>query len=88
MDDATVSEHAELECVEAVELMTAYLDGALTDGARTHFEEHLADCVGCDNLLDQLRHTVATTGRLADGHVPEPLRASLLQAFRAWQAGC
>ena len=65
MDDATVTGSADLSCDEAVELMTAYLEGALTDGARERFEHHLALCTGCDNHLDQLRHTVATTGRLA-----------------------
>ena len=76
---------ADLSCDEAVELMTAYLEGALTDGARERFEHHLALCTGCDNHLDQLRHTVATTGRLARQASPAPLRDGLLEAFRGWK---
>jgi anti-sigma factor RsiW len=86
MDDATVTGSADLSCAEAVELITAYLDGGLTEGARERFEHHLALCVGCDNHLDQLRHAVATTGRLAEHDLPDPLRDSLRSAFRGWKA--
>jgi anti-sigma factor RsiW len=87
MDDVTVTGSADLSCDEAVELMTAYLEGGLTEGARERFEHHLALCVGCDNHLDQLRHTVTTTGRLAQQDLPAPLRDNLLAAFRGWKAG-
>ena len=36
----------ELRCLEVVELLTAYLDGALPDQARTQVDEHLRDCRG------------------------------------------
>jgi anti-sigma factor RsiW len=87
MDDATVTGSADLTCAEAVELMTAYLEGGLTEGARERFEHHLALCAGCDNYLDQLRHTTATAERLAEQDLPGPLRDSLLQAFRGWKGG-
>lgn len=76
----------DLSCAEAVELMTDYVEGMLDDAARERFEQHLALCVGCDNYLDQVRHTIATAGRLAEGDVPEALRSDLLRAFRGWKA--
>jgi hypothetical protein len=85
MADATVTGSADLSCAEAVELMTAYLDGGLTPGAHERFEHHLALCVGCDNHLDGLRHTIATTGRLAERDLPPSLRDGLLAAFRGWK---
>jgi hypothetical protein len=66
--------------------MTDYLEGAMDAALRERFEHHLADCEGCTNYLDQVRHTVATAGRLAANEVPTPLRDRLREAFRGWQA--
>jgi anti-sigma factor RsiW len=79
--------HDDLACAAAVELVTAYLEGALDAAARARFEEHLADCPGCTIYLEQMRQTIATTGRLAESDVPEPLRQRLRDAFRGWQSG-
>jgi len=76
----------ELTCAEAVELVTAYLEGALDADAHRHFELHLTDCEGCSNYLDQMRNTIATTGRLAKADVPHAFRERLRDAFRGWQA--
>jgi hypothetical protein len=85
MDDRPVTASADLSCAEAVELMTAYLERGLDDAALERLEQHLAVCVGCDNHLDQLRHTVATVGRIAEADLPAPLRDSLRLAFRSWK---
>jgi anti-sigma factor RsiW len=79
--------HDDLACAEAVELVTAYLEGALDPAARARFDEHLADCPGCMIYLEQMRQTIATTGRLAESDVPEPFRERLRDAFRGWQSG-
>ena len=34
-----------------------------------------------------MRETVATTGRLAEGDVPDELRERLRDAFRGWKTG-
>jgi anti-sigma factor RsiW len=79
--------HDQLSCQEVVELMTAYLDGALDDADRTRFETHLVYCEGCDRYLDQMRGTIATVGRLrADDVEPEAVD-DLLKAFRGWKRG-
>jgi anti-sigma factor RsiW len=79
--------HDDLACAEAVELVTAYLEGALDPAARARIDEHLADCPGCTIYLEQMRQTIATTGRLAESDVPEPFRERLRDAFRGWQSG-
>src|SRR4029078_3367823 len=53
-----------LSCREVVELVTAYLEGALTEAEEVRFEEHLAMCDGCAAYLDQMRRTIDVAGRL------------------------
>jgi anti-sigma factor RsiW len=76
----------ELACQQVVELVTAYLDGALDPVDRERFEEHLVFCDGCQNYLEQMRTTVRLTGRV-DDELSAHLQAQLLEAFRGWRAG-
>jgi len=82
-----MSEPARLTCRELVELVAAYLDGALPESDRTRFERHIDGCSGCRAYLDQMRKTVAMTGRLREEDVASPMRERLLGAFRSWSAG-
>ena len=50
---------ADIACRELVELVTDYLEGALTPERRALLEQHLAACEGCAAYLDQMRRTVA-----------------------------
>jgi anti-sigma factor RsiW len=75
----------ELACNEIVELVTAYLEDALDPVDRERFEEHLVFCDGCDTYLEQMRATIAATGRLERGSLPAELEARLLDAFREWR---
>jgi anti-sigma factor RsiW len=75
----------ELTCQEIVEIVTDYLEGALPDGERRRFEEHLAGCQGCRRYLDQMRLTVLATGRLTEESLAPDVRADLLAAFRTWR---
>jgi anti-sigma factor RsiW len=77
--------HDELSCQQVVELVTAYLDGALDDAERTRFETHLVYCEGCDRYLDQMRGTIATVGGLASDDVAPQAMDELLDAFRGWK---
>jgi len=74
----------ELTCVEVVELVTAYLDDAMSGADRERVEEHLVFCDGCSTYLDQIRQTVALTGRLQPEDIPASLQEKLLVAFRGW----
>ena len=76
----------QLSCQELVELVTDYLEGALSAEDRARFEEHIGGCDGCRVYVEQLRQTIELTGRLApDAFSPEAERA-LLDAFRGWRS--
>jgi anti-sigma factor RsiW len=75
----------DIACQELVEVVTDYLEGALSAADRTRFEEHLARCEGCSTYLDQMRRTIELTGRLTQDQIPERIRTELLRAFRGWK---
>jgi anti-sigma factor RsiW len=83
---ATWTDSTELTCQELVELVTDYLEDALPAGTRTRFEAHLAECDGCMTYLDQMRRTIALTGRLRESDLTPAGRAALLALFRDWKA--
>jgi len=76
-----------MTCRQVVELMTDYLEEALSPIDRARFEEHIATCDGCHTYLAQLRRTRAILGRLTDEPVPASLERELVSAFRDWKAG-
>ena len=74
-----------LTCIELVELVTDYLEGALSAHDRERFEAHLALCEGCVTYLEQIGETVRLSGRLTDDGLSPAAREALLEAFRDWQ---
>ncbi len=74
-----------MNCDELVELVTAYLDGALDPEARARFEAHLHTCDGCANYLQQFRTTVGALSRICDDDMEPAFRDRLLDAFRDWR---
>jgi anti-sigma factor RsiW len=75
-----------MKCREMVELMTDYLEGALSARDRARFEEHIAGCDGCRAYLEQMGATRKVTGKVADEPIPEYVQEQLLAAFRSWKA--
>ena len=74
----------ELSCQELVELVTEYLEGTLEPSERARFDEHLAECPGCDRYVEQMRTTIAFVG--ASGEMESrPEVSGLLEAFRDWK---
>ena len=74
-----------LVCRQAVELMTDYLEGALSPGDRTRFETHLAGCPHCSEYLAQIQATIAAAGQVdADDLTPEAVD-ELVALFRRWK---
>ena len=71
----------DLSCQELVELVTDYLDGAMAPGERARFDAHLAECEGCTRYVEQIRVTIAVTGRTRGLEARPEVRA-LLAAFR------
>lgn len=74
-----------MDCNELVELVTAYLDGALDLDTRARFDVHLTECDGCDNYLQQLRTTVETLGKVGGDELDPAFRDRLMTAFRDWR---
>jgi len=76
-----------IPCREMVELVTDYLEGALSRRERRRFERHIAGCDGCTAYLDQMRQTLRVVGSLSEETIPGDARDALLHAFRDWRAG-
>ena len=77
---------ASISCQELVELVTAYLEGALPGDDRARFEEHLAGCDGCTNYLEQMRTTIRLTGMISTESLSAAAESALMGAFRSWRA--
>jgi anti-sigma factor RsiW len=74
-----------MTCRQVVQLLTDYLEGALSATDRARVDEHLAGCDGCTAFLAQLQTASRVVAGLAEVEVPAPLRADLLRAFRDWR---
>lgn len=77
----------DLTCKEVVEIVSNYLEGALSAEDRERFDAHLSVCDGCTSYVEQMRETIRLTGMLTEEQVPVEQRERLRQAFRDWKAG-
>ena len=73
-----------LTCKELVELVTDYLEGALSPSDHRRFDEHLTTCPYCRIYLEQMRQTIRTLGHLPDEAIPPAALEALLTRFRGW----
>ena len=63
----------QLSCQELVELVTDYLESALSAEETARFEDHIGRCAGCAAYLEQIRQTIELTGQAdADRSHPRP----------------
>ena len=74
----------ELVCQQVVELVSDYLEGALSRSERRRFERHLADCEDCTEYLSQMRATIALTGRLEPEDLTPQMREEFSALYRRW----
>lgn len=77
----------EIVCQQAVELVTDYLEGALSARQRRRFEAHLAGCQHCTEYLAQMRATIALTGTLTPDDLTPQMQDDFIDLYRRWQAG-
>jgi anti-sigma factor RsiW len=75
----------QLSCQELVELVTDYLEGALSADDRARFDSHIGACDGCRAYLRQITMTVALVGRLTPEQLDPAATKALLEAFRDWR---
>jgi predicted anti-sigma-YlaC factor YlaD len=72
-----------LDCIDVVELVSDYLDGAGSAEERVALEQHFLICGGCMRYVDQVRATVEAARETKEpAEPPEELR----KLFRAFQA--
>jgi len=76
----------ELVCRQVVELVTDYLEDALSADDRRRFERHLAGCPHCTEYLAQMRETIRLAGRVAPEDLTPVMRADLTELYRRWRA--
>jgi anti-sigma factor RsiW len=80
--DERAHPHDDVACIEEVELITDYLEGALPDADRRRLEAHLETCPGCTEYLEQMRTVAGSLGGLRADTLPPELRRSVIAAFR------
>ena len=77
----------DLACQQAVELVTDYLEGRLSRRQKRRFDTHLAGCPHCRAYLDQIKTTIALTGRVEPDSLDPEARATLLDMYRRFHGG-
>lgn len=77
-----------MKCAEARELLSAYIDGALSGALRLRLEEHLRECPSCAAELADLRRTVALIRSLDDVDPPAEFHASLRRRLQEAAERC
>ena len=74
-----------LTCREFVEVVSAYLEGALDPADRARFEEHLEACDPCVTYIEQIRLTIEASGRVEEEDIDPGAREVLLAGFGDWK---
>ena len=74
----------DLVCREAVELVTDYLEGALSAAERERLEGHLAACPHCTEYLAQMRRTLDALGRIELETLDPVVQDELVALYRRW----
>lgn len=74
----------DIVCQQAVELVTDYLDGALSRRDRRRFEGHLRGCPNCSTYLEQIRMTIELTGSIQPEDLTPEARTDLIELYRRW----
>ena len=75
----------DLTYAEVVQLVTDYVEGALSTDDRRRFEEHIVICEGCGTHLQQMRTTITVAGRVREEELSTQTVDELTAAFRGWR---
>ena len=76
----------DIVCQQAVELVTDYLEGALSRRDRRRFEAHVRACPNCAAYLEQIRTTIHLAGAIEPEHLTPEARRDLTELYRRWQS--
>jgi len=80
-----MTQDLDLSCKELVELVTAYVEGALPTDERNRFDAHLTQCRDCVEYVAQFCRTIAAIGLAAPELERTPPVTGLLRVFRDWK---
>jgi anti-sigma factor RsiW len=75
-----------MTCRELVQVITDYLEGALSRRDRRRFDRHLRECDGCTVYVEQMRETIRLVGALREDDLAPAAREELLEVFRDWKS--
>lgn len=73
-----------LRCRFIVQLLTDYLEDALSSPVHNRVAEHLAECDACSAFLDQMRAIIRAIGTTDVDQLSPDTRQALLSQFRGW----
>ena len=76
-----------LVCRRAVDLVTAYLEDALSTHDRARFEAHLQACPHCREYVKQMRDTLSIIGRIEPNALEPAAQTELVALYRQWLRG-
>jgi anti-sigma factor RsiW len=76
----------DLVCQQAVELVTDYLEGALSRRERRRFEAHLSGCPHCTEYFEQMRTVIRATGAIGAEDLTPEMRADFEELYRRWRS--
>jgi anti-sigma factor RsiW len=75
-----------LVCQQVVELVTDYLEDALSAPDRRRFEVHLGRCPHCTEYIDQMRTVIRLSGRLSPEDLSPQVQDEFLALFHRWKS--
>jgi anti-sigma factor RsiW len=75
----------DIVCQQAVELVTDYLEGALSRRDRRRFEAHLRACPNCTAYVEQIRLTIELAGHIETEELAPEARQELSDLYRRWR---
>lgn len=76
----------DIECRQAVELVTDYLEDKLPRRERRRFEAHLRRCPNCSAYLEQIRMTIELAHDLEPEDLTPQARDDLIDLYRRWRS--
>jgi anti-sigma factor RsiW len=76
----------DIVCQRAVEMVTDYLEGALSRRDRRRLEAHLRVCPNCSAYVEQIRLTIQLTGTIEADDLSPDARAELTELYRQWRS--
>ena len=77
----------DIVCQQAVELVSDYLEGALSRADRRRYELHLAACPHCAEYLAQIRKTIELTGSITPDDLTPQVQDEFIVLYRQWRSG-